>query len=160
MVNTGKGTAARSKTKTTVYRTIKDGDWMVLMLMDDTSWNPIEGETYTLQLERYENTTVPAVVESFTRAGGELLVRLRISASVEPVLYMRTASCVVGDSVPTLKVPARAIYKQDNMDGVVIVQDGGGIFVPVSVVYNEGEYVYITPITSGILSPGMTVLLF
>ena len=149
-----------SKTKTTIYRTVNDGEWMVLLLMNDTIWNPVVGQSYSLQLERYENTAVSAEVASFTRSGGELLVRLKVNASVEPVLYMRSASCTLSDTVPTLKVPSRAIYTQDEMQGVVVVSDGAGVFVPVQVVYSSGSYVYITPVTAGYLKEGMTVLLF
>ena len=87
-------------------------------------------------------------------------MRLRVNASVEPVLYMRSASCTLSDTVPTLKVPARAIHVQDEMQGVVVVQNGSGIFVPVTVVYSSGDYVYITAVTAGYLTEGMTVLLF
>ena len=62
MINGTKPSGSTSKTKTTIYRTINDGDWMVLMLMDDTSWNPVTGQSYDLQLERYSNTVVSATV--------------------------------------------------------------------------------------------------
>ena len=152
--------ASSSKTKTTIYRTITDGHWVVLMLVNDDDWNPITGQTYELQLERFENTVVNATVESFTRSGGELLVRLVVEASVEPVLYMRTCSVTLGDYVSTLKVPSRAIYRQDEMDGVVVVDGSYEVFVPVQVVYTSGSDTYVTAVTQGLLYEGMTVLLF
>ena len=160
MINGTKPAGNTSKTKTTIYRTINDGTWAVLVLMDDTSWNPIVGQSYQLQLERFENTVVDATVDSFTRSGGELLVRLVVNASVEPVLYMRTCTVTLGDYVSTMKVPSRAIYSQDGMDGVVVTSGGQEYFVPVQVVYTSGSDSYVSPVTQGLLSEGMTVLLF
>ena len=84
------------KGKTTIYRTLKDGRWYVLFLSRDEEWNPVEGQTYELNLKGLESTTVAARVESFTRSGGELLVRLSVSAPVNPVLYMRTCEAELG----------------------------------------------------------------
>ena len=47
-----------------------DEPWYVLMLVDDTSWNPVEGASYALELNQFENTQVEATVISFTRSGG------------------------------------------------------------------------------------------
>ena len=98
------------KGKTTIYRMVQDGEWYVLFLSDDTDWNPVKGQVYQLQLERFENTAVYAEVVNFTRSGGELLVRLKVNSSVKPVLYMRTCGAVLGESMSTLRVPERAIY--------------------------------------------------
>ena len=65
------------KGKTTIYRTVRDGEWYVLMLIRDSNWNPVEGAEYELRLENFKDTMVRATVTSFTRSGGELLVRLR-----------------------------------------------------------------------------------
>jgi len=159
MINGKRPEGNTSKTRTTIYRTIEDGHWMVLMLMDDTGWNPTVDGIYELQLERYENTVASARVVSFTRSGGELLVCLEIEGSVEPVLYMRTASATLGDRVQTFKVSTEAIHKQDEMDGVVAVINGTGYFVPVHIVYSSGAYAYVTPVTAGFLEEGMTLVL-
>lgn len=153
-----KNTSSRSKT--TIYRTIQDGEWVVLMLVHDTSWNPVEGQQYELQLERFENTQVMATVETFTRTGGELLVRLRVQSSVSPVLYMRTCQATLGDRVATMKVPSRAITRQNGMTGVVIVQGSNESFIPVSLVYDNGKNAFVTPVTQGLLFAGQTVRLF
>ena len=149
-----------SKSKTTIYRTIEDGTWYVLFLVDDTSWLPVEDETYTLTLEHFENTQVDAHVESITRSSGELLLRLRVTSSVEPVLYMRSCQATLGDAVSTYMVPKSALYSQDGNDGVVIEVDGNSYFVNVQVKYQDKENIFITPITAGQLYEGQTVKLF
>lgn len=148
------------KGKTTIYRMVEDGEWYVLFLSSDTDWNPVNGQIYQLQLERFENTAVYAEVVSFTRSGGELLVRLKISGSVKQVLYMRTCGAILGESVSTLCVPERAIYVQDDMTGVVVVDGSTESFIPVNVIHTDGGYAYFQAIQQGLLFEGMTVLLF
>ncbi|MBO7663984.1 MAG: hypothetical protein J6U01_11515 [Clostridia bacterium] len=148
------------KGKTTIYRTVRDGQWYVLMLIRDSNWNPVEGAEYELRLENFKDTMVRATVTSFTRSGGELLVRLRVQSSVEPVLYIRTCTGVLGDSVSSLMVPSRALYYQDNMPGIVLSENGYEWFIPVNVLDRQGDYIFISAIQQGVLSEGMTVRLF
>lgn len=148
------------KGKTTIYRTVRDGMWYVLFLSDDSTWTPVDGQTYELKLERFENTTVMATVESSTRSGGELLVRLSVSGSVKPVLYMRTCQAELGDYVSSLCVPSRALIRQDDMDCVVVVDGANQSLIPVNILLRDGDNVYITAIQQGLLYEGQTVLLF
>ena len=149
-----------NKGKTTVYRMIKDGHWYVLMLIRDSSWNPVEGAVYDLKLENFTDTTVRARVMSFTRTGGELEVCLNVEDSVLPVLYVRTCTGVLGDSVSSLAVPSRAIYTQDNMPGVVVVDGDYEWFIPVNILDKRDGTVYIAAIQQGVLYEGQIVRLF
>ena len=149
------------KGRTTIYRTIQDGTWYVLFLAKNgENWNPVEGQTYELKLERFENDYVNATVVSSTRSGGELLVRLRVDAPVDPVLYTRTCEGELGDSVSTLMVTARALYPYDDMVGVVVVDGNNQLFIPVQVLLEDGDNVYITALNQGFLREGMMVVLF
>ena len=149
-----------SKSKTTIYRLVRDGHWIVLMLIKDSNWNPVEGAQYELKLENFRDTMVQARVLSFTRTGGELEVRLDVMSSVKPVLYIRTCTGVLGDSVSSLNVPAKALYTQDGMPGVVVVREGYQFFVPVNVIDKRDGMVYIAPIQQGAIYEGDTVRLF
>ncbi len=146
--------------KTTIYRLVRDGHWVVLMLIRDSNWNPVEGAEYELKLENFRDTTVKARVVGFTRTGGELEVELDVMSSVRPVLYIRTCTGVLGDSVTSLTVPAKALYTQDGMPGVVVVREGYQFFVPVNVVDKRDGLVYIAPIQQGSIYEGETVRLF
>ena len=148
------------KGKTTIYRLIRDGHWMVLMLIRNTNWNPVEGAEYELKLENFKDTMVKARVMSFTRTGGELEVRLDITDDVKPVLYIRTCTGVLGDNVSSLTVPARALYTQDNMPGVVVVDGDYQFFIPVNVIDKRDGMVFISAIQQGALYEGQTVRLF
>ncbi|MCR4882590.1 MAG: hypothetical protein K6A68_03410 [Clostridiales bacterium] len=149
-----------SKSKTTIYRTIMDEPWYVLMLVHDTSWNPVENATYTLELNQFENTQVEATVISFTRSGGELLVRLRVENNVNNVLYMRTGTARLGDNVSTMMVPSRAIYRQNDMDGVVVIDGSNRFFVPVQIIFRDGNDVYVNSLQQGLLFEGQSIMLF
>ena len=148
------------KGKTTIYRTVQDGHWYVLMLIRDSNWNPVEGAEYELKLENFKDTTVRATVDSFTRAGGELEVRLSVNDQVSPVLYIRTCTGVLGDSVSSLMVPQRALYEQDNMPGVVVTDGTYSYFIPVNVLEKRDGWVFISAIQQGALREGQTVRLF
>ena len=149
-----------SKGRTTIYRLIKNGRWIVLMLIRDSNWNPVEGAVYDLKLENFTDTTVKATVLGFTRTGGELEVMLMVENDVEPVLYVRSCTGVLGDSVASLTVPARAIYTQDNMPGVVVVDGDYQYFIPVNILERRDGNVFIAPIQQGVLYEGETVRLF
>jgi hypothetical protein len=149
-----------AKGKSTIYRMVKDGHWYVLMLIRDNNWNPVEGAVYDLKLENFTDTTVRARVMSFTRTGGELEVCLNVEDSVLPVLYVRACSGILGDSVSSLAVPARAIYTQDNMPGVVVVDGDYEWFIPVNILDKRDGMVFIAAIQQGVLFEGQTVRLF
>ncbi len=145
--------------KTTIYRMIRDGEWYVLFLSDNTEWNPVVGSRYTLQLQQFDATNVTAEVVSFTKAGGELLVRLRVNSSVEPMLYMRACQATLGENLTPLCASERAITTQDGMTGVVVIDGGMESFIPVSIIYKENGNVYFQGVQQGLLYAGLTVKL-
>ena len=151
---------ALAKGKTTIYRMVKNGRWYVLMLIRDSGWNPTEGAVYDLKLENFTDTTVRATVMSFTRTGGELEVCLSVNDDVTPVLYVRACTGVLGDNVTGLTVPSRAIYTQDNMPGVVVVDGDYEWFIPVNILDRRDGMVFIAAIQQGVLFEGQTVRLF
>ena len=151
-----------SKGNDPIFRTVAEDEWFGLFLCTDKDWNPVVGEIYLMQLSGFENYIVEAVVESFSRVGGELLLRLRIASSVEPVLNIRTCSATIGDFVSGVHVPMNALYTLDNMIGVVVLDGGVQTFVPVTVVsYPDEKTAFVRPTLSGSpLEAGKTVMLF
>ena len=77
-----------------------------------------------------------------------------------PVMYIRTCTGVLGDSVSSLTVPAKALYTQDDMPGVVVVREGYQFFVPVNVIDKRDGLIFISAIQQGALYEGDTVRLF
>ncbi len=152
---------ASERGKTDIYRLVKNNNYAVLMLIKNSVWTPVEGTTYKLKLEQFSNTTVDAQVLSYTRASGELLVRLAVMGDVTPVLYMRTCEAELGEYADGLVVPAAAIYTQNDQKGVVRIQeDGSMVFIPVNIVATQGDKVFISAVQTGVLGTGQTVRLF
>ena len=145
-----------------IFRTVSQDEWYALFLCSDRDWNPVVGESYRMQLEGFDNYVIDAKVESFTRVGSDLLLRMRVSSSVEPVLNIRTCGATVGDFVSGLQVPIRALYTLDNMIGVVVLDGGVQTFVPVTVVsYPDESTAFVRPtLTGSPLEAGKTVMLF
>ncbi len=145
-----------------VYRLVKTDRWAVLMLSDNPDWTPVIGQNYRLLIENFENTVVNAEVESFTRSGGELLVRLLVSeADVRNILYVRSCRVQLGENVDSLTIPTRALYTQMGQTGVVIIDEtGNNYFTPVTVISTQGDVTHVIPKNSGYLYEGMVVKLF
>lgn len=145
-----------------VFRSVIEDEWYALFLCSDRDWNPVVGETYLMQLAGFDNYIIEASVESFTRIGGDLLLRMRVASSVEPVLNIRTCGATIGDFVSGVHVPMTALYTLDNMIGVVVLDGGMQTFVPVNVVsYSDQNTAFVRPTLPGSpLEAGKTVMLF
>lgn len=146
-----------------IFRTVIEDEWYALFLCTDRDWNPVVGETYQMQLTGFENYVVQAVVESFTRIGGDLLLRMRVTdQSVEPVLNIRICGATVGDFVSGVHVPINALYTMDNMIGVVVLEGGVQTFVEVTVIsYPDENTAFVRAVKDGSpLEAGKTVMLF
>ncbi len=129
-------------------------------MSDNQAWNPVPGEIYQMIIESFDSTTVSATVESVTRAGGELLVRLSVPDSVEPVLYVRNCQVQLSTTTITYAVPQAALREQGGMVGVVVRFREGDYLVPVTVLSTEGNLAHVLPVDSGFLYEGLTVRVF
>ena len=149
-----------SRGRTGIYRLVREQDYAVLMLIKDNTWNPEEGAIFKLKLEQFTDETVDARIFSFTRANGELLLRLQVKGNVEPVLYMRTCQAELGEHVDCMVVPSSALYTQGGSRGVVVVNGDQQLFVPVNVIEEKNGKAYVSAIQTGVLSAGQSVRLF
>lgn len=151
-----------SKNTVSIYRVVRQEPWAVLVLCNEKDWMPITGEVYELQIENFEDTVVQAQVDSFTRSGGELLVRLIVQAtSVLPdVLYIRSCNVTLGENVTSLRVPLDAIYIRDGRKGVVMSTSSGEYWTGVEVISQDSENAFIVPEYPAVLYEGVRVRLF
>ena len=145
-----------------IYRMVRQEPWAVLMLCNERDWTPVDGRSYELLIESFDNIEVKATVDSFTRSGGELLVRLTVNNTdaLRNVLYMRSCQVKLGESVHTLMVPSRAIFIQNGRKGVVMATEGGEYWTGVEVVADDGNAAYVIPDNAGVLYDGVPVRLF
>ena len=145
-----------------IYRLVRQDSWVMLMLAENQDWQPVEGNSYKMLIEGFENTTVNVTVESVSRSGGELLVRFVITGdmNLNSVLYMRSCSILVGDSVDSLTVPAKALYSRQGRIGVVMSTEGGEYWTQVEVLSVDGDEAHIVPSNPAVLYEGVPVLVF
>ena len=153
---------AMTKNTVAVYRLVRQGNWVVLLLCRDRDWVPVEGNTYKLLIEGFDSTVVDAKLESFTRSGGELLLRLSVAGDINVgnILYVRTCTVMIGESVDSLTVPSRALYTRQGRTGVVIATESGEFWTAVTVVANDGTMAHLIPENPGVLYEGIPVLIF
>lgn len=150
----------RPKGHMDIYRLVRQYNWGVLMLAENLDWNPVPGETYQMLIESFDNTIVSATVESVTRSGGDLLVRLSVDSSVDPVLYVRSCHVQLNTTMITYAVPASAIVNKEGVIGVVVRFQEGDFIVPVTVISQDATQAHVVPENIGYLYEGLTVLLF
>ena len=153
---------ADARVSGSIYRAVVEDEWYALFLCSNPDWNPVVGEKYLMQLTGFENYVVEGKVESFSRIGNDLLLRMSVDQSVAPVLNIRTCGATVGDFVTGVHVPFNALYTHDNMIGVVVQEGGNQTFVPVTVIsYPDENTAFVRPTLSGSpLEAGKTILLF
>lgn len=147
---------------TDIYRMVRQEPWVVLMLCQEKDWTPVEGRTYNLVIESFDNNVLTATVINSTRSGGELLVRLQVDDTtfLPSVLYLRSCQVRLGENVNSLMVPSRAIYVQNGRKGVVMATEGGEYWAGVEVISDDGSTAYVIPDNPGVLYDGMPVRLF
>lgn len=151
---------ARSEETQDIFRLVRQHGWNVLMLADNTDWTPVVNDTYQMLIESFESTTVTAKVESVTKSGGELLVRMTVNGDVRPMLYARSLRLQLSKSTITYAVPANALITQGGMIGVVVIFAEGDYLIPVNVVSQDATQANIIPVNAGYLYEGMSVRLF
>mgnify|MGYP001781900442 FL=1 len=115
-----------------------------------------------MQLTGFDDYIIPAQVVSFTRIGSDLLLRMRVGQSVEPVLNIRTCGATVGDFITGFSVPINALYTMNNMIGVVVAEGGAQTFVEVTVIsYPDADTAFVRPVLANSpLIDGQNILLF
>lgn len=151
-----------TRNSTDIYRIVRKEKWAILMLVNEKDWTPMDDRAYKLVIESYDNVVLNARVESFTRSGGELLIRLVVedTSFLPDLLYLRSCQVRLGENVNSLMVPSRAIYVQGGRKGVVIITEGGQYWTGVEVVSDDGNKAYVIPDNAGVLYDGVPVRLF
>lgn len=153
-------TTTAQRGRTPVFRQVRQNGWYLLLLLNDSKWNPVEGGTYKVQLAGFEDLVIDAAVDSYSRTGNELLVRMVVGGDVRPVLNVRSAQATIAeDYVSGLKIPISALHVQSGQQGVVLV-DNGGIFVPIDIIMQDENYYVISPKQRDALSEGQKIRVF
>ena len=100
-----------------------------------------------------------ARVRSVSQESGTVLAVFEIDAPMGALIYQRTARAGVSITLTGLSVSTDAIYDQNGQTGVWLKDVPGGTFVPVTVLFTDGNKAMIQPVVEGALSLGQQVLI-
>ena len=112
-----------------------------------------------MQFEGFEDLGFSARVRSVSQENGTVLAVFEIDAPMGALIYQRTARAGVSITLTGLSVSTDAIYDQNGQTGVWLKDVPGGTFVPVTVLFTDGDKAMIQPVVEGALSLGQQVLI-
>lgn len=151
---------AAERSKTPVYRLIEPRGFYVSVISSDKYWNPQGGNSCRIMIEGIDDIIYDAYILSSSRVNNDLVVRLRVEASVADILSIRTAKFRVAEPpVSGLVVPAECLYTKDGQIGVVL-GNSERTFIAVSVVARDSKQAVVEPTYQGAIYEGIKVKKF
>lgn len=142
-----------------IYRIVDQDKWYVAILTDVSSWVPVVGQIYYLQLEGFEDLSFNATVTNVQKSSGSVLAVFEIDQPIGSLIYQRTGKATLSISLSSLAVHVRALYNENGQLGIWLYDVPGGTFVPVDVLNTDGNIALIQPVVDGALQPGQRVLI-
>ncbi|MBQ3078778.1 MAG: hypothetical protein IJC48_02095 [Clostridia bacterium] len=148
-----------SRTNTDIFRVVNQNNWYMVVLSEDSSWNPVIGNTYTFQMQGFEDLVYTGVVSRVQKSGTTVMAQLAVTDPIGPLIYQRSGIAALGTDLSGFSVPAKAIVKRDGQDGVLLFDVPGGTFIPVEVIHQDGDRALIFPMVEGAIVVGSHVLI-
>lgn len=146
------------RTRQNVYRLVTPGKWYVLLLSSDARWGPVNGHSFSFQIDGYDDIIYNGTVTRVQKSGDEVMAVLQVDADIGPMMNHRYGKAHVGVDLTGLSVPAAAISTQNELTGVWLNDVPGGTFIPVNVLSIDSQYALIEPIVEGSIVVGSRVL--
>jgi len=149
-----------SKSKSTpIYRIVNQNLWYVALVSDASTWNPVVGQDYYLQMKGFEDLAYNAKVTSVQKENNTVLAVFEINDPIGPLIYQRTGKAIMSTTFSGLSVTAEAIDVQNGQTGVWLYDVPGGTFVAVEVLSTDGDNALIQPLVENALGVGQRVLI-
>ncbi|MBQ4620515.1 MAG: hypothetical protein IJB25_11660 [Clostridia bacterium] len=142
-----------------VARIVNQNNWSLIVLADDGKWNPVNGQTYSFQMMGFEDLLYTGTVKSVQKMGDSVMAQLDITDPIGPLMYQRSGKAAIGANLSGLRVPTKAIIKQNGQTGVLLYDVPGGTFIPVEVLSEDKNETLIMPLVEGVISGGSRVLI-
>ncbi len=89
-------------------------------LSKDTTWNPVNGQIFTVQFEGFEGNAFTGKVVRMLKASGEVMAQLEMDTELGPLITKRAGKAMIGINLTGLSVPVRAITMQSGQPGVTV----------------------------------------
>jgi hypothetical protein len=140
-------------------RTPESAEQSRLLLSKDATWNPVNGQIFTVQFEGFEGSAFTGKVVKMLKASGEVMAQLEMDSALGPLLNKRAGKAMIGINLTGLSVPVKAITVVNGQPGVTVSDVPGGTFVPVEVLSSDSQNAIIQPLIEGTLSIGWRVIL-
>ena len=141
-----------------IYRMVSTDRWYILLLSSDSSFNPVTGQNFWLQMEGFDDVIYQMTVDSTQKSGNEMLAILSTTDPIGPLLNQRSGNAIISAELNGLYVPEGAIMMYNNSTCVNVYDGAEGVYVPVQVISQEGGNVLVSPVMNGTLVPGNYVL--
>lgn len=142
-----------------VARIVNQNNWSLIVLADDGKWNPVNGQTYSFQMVGFEDLLYTGTVKSVQKMGDSVMAQMDITDPIGPLMYQRSGKAAIGANLSGLRVPTKAIIKQNGQTGVLLYDVPGGTFIPVEVLSEDKNEALIMPLVEGVISGGSRVLI-
>ncbi len=149
----------QSRLEKNIFRIVSPDKWYVVLLSKDATWNPVNGQIFTVQFEGFEGSAFTGKVVKMLKASGEVMAQLEMDSALGPLLNKRAGKAMIGINLTGLSVPIKAITVVNGQPGVTVSDVPGGTFVPVEVLSSDSQNAIIQPLVEGTLSIGWRVIL-
>ena len=150
---------ASARSETDLFRVVNQNNWSIIVLSTDTGWNPVVGQTYSFQMTGFEDLVYTGTVARIQKSGSSIMAQLNVTDPIGPLMYQRSGKVALGANLTGLRVPSKAIVKQNDQTGVLLYDVPGGTFIPVEVLSNDGDSALILPLVEGVIGAGSHVLI-
>lgn len=152
---------ASARLRENIFRLVSEDNWYVILYTTDTSWNPVSGMSFQMQMEGVNGYVFVGTVTSISKSAEGVLAQVQVSSSLGPMINRRSGKVTIGANLTGFVVPIRAIITQNGQTGVMLMDVAGGSFVPVEVLSTDASSgtALIDPIAQGSLTKGQRVQL-
>ena len=121
-----------------------------------------QGESFLITFEGYQDTPYQGTVIGSRKpedGGGDTLYFIEIKEDIGQLVSVRTAVSTLRKEYTGIKVPQSALYTENDVRGVKILQDGKTVFTPVKIVMEDADDAVIQTAENGMeLQAGMQVI--
>jgi putative membrane fusion protein len=148
-----------SRLQKNIFRIVNPAKWYVVLVSKDETWNPVNGQIFTVQFEGFEGSAFSGKVVRMLKASGQVMAQLEMDTDIGPLINKRYGSAMIGINLSGLSVPVKAITMLNGQPGVTVSDVPGGTFVPVEVLSSDSQNAIIQPLVEGTLSIGWRVIL-
>ncbi|MHB1315388.1 MAG: HlyD family efflux transporter periplasmic adaptor subunit [Christensenellales bacterium] len=150
-----KKTGTNAGVSTPLYRVVNNFDWYCLFLVNEIGSDEFkEGETYNITFEGFYTQPYEATVAAKKDLDLSTLFVMHITQDIGSLLGTRQATANISKAFSGYVVPLQAISKNKNgVDGIRVMEGNEIVFVPINLIYSDGENAVVSAADDTQLSP-------